>query len=272
LNQQPTSSFQKPDDPWDVAGTYELFMARWSRPVAEAFIHWLDPLPQQHWLDVGCGTGALSGQILQLAAPADILAIDPSSSFIAYAQPRYADDRLKFQVGDALMLPVENDSVDIAVSGLALNFFPEPSTALAEMARVVSLGGKVAIYVWDYSNQMQFLRTFWDAAVKLEPAANELDEGLRFPLCRPDRLKALFERMGFLAVEVQAIDVPTVFKDFDDYWSPFLGGTGPAPAYVASISDDQRAALKKLLAESLPTKADGSIILTARAWAVQGQV
>lgn len=247
-------------------------MARWSRPVAEAFIRWLDPLPRQRWLDVGCGTGALSGQILHLASPAKVQAVDPSSRFIAYAQRRFSDDRLKFQVGDALTLPVENDSADIAVSGLALNFFPEPATALAEMARAVQLGGKVAIYVWDYSDQMQFLRTFWDAAVKLDPAANELDEGLRFPLCRPDRLRALFERMGFLAVEVRAIDVPTVFKDFDDYWSPFLGGTGPAPAYVASISDDQRAALKKLLAQSLSANGDGSIIMIARAWAVQGQL
>ena len=182
--------------------------------MAEAFIRWLDPPPRQHWLDVGCGTGALSGQILQLASPAEVLAIDPSSSFIAYAQSHYDDDRLKFQVADALMLPVENDSIDLAVSGLALNFFPEPSTALAEMARVVQIGGKVATYVWDYADQMQFLRTFWDAAVKLDPAANKLDEGVRFPLCRPDRLRSLFEQMGFLDVAVQALYVPTVFWGF----------------------------------------------------------
>lgn len=247
-------------------------MARWSRPVAEAFIRWVDPPRRQRWLDVGCGTGALSGQILQLASPVELLAIDPSSSFIAYAQRCYPDDRLNFQVGDALMLPVKDDCVDIAVSGLALNFFPEPLTALAEMTRAVRLGGKVALYVWDYAGQMQFLRTFWDAAVKLDPAANEFDEGVRFPLCRPDHLRALFEQVGLLAVDVQAIDVPTVFQDFDDYWLPFLGGTGPAPSYVASLIDSQRAALKFQLAKTLPTNSNGSIALIARAWAVQGKV
>ncbi len=131
-------------------------------------------------------------------------------------------------------------------------------------------GGTVAAYVWDYAGQMQLMRYFWDAAVALDPAASHLDEGQRFPLCQPEPLMQLFRAAGLREVEVRLIDIPTAFRDFEDYWSPFLGGQGPAPSYTMSLSEERRSALRERLRATLPMAADGSIHLIAGAWAVRG--
>jgi hypothetical protein len=139
------------------------------------------------------------------------------------------------------------------------------------MTRVTRPGGTVAVYVWDYAGKMELMRYFWDAAVALEPTAYDLDEHPRVPICRPEPLAELFAGAGLRDVETRSIDVPTVFRDFDDYWSPFLGGQGPAPRYVMSLDDARRAALRDRLRSSLPAADDGAIHLIARAWAVRGR-
>jgi hypothetical protein len=151
-----------------------------------------------------------------------------------------------------------------------LNFVPQPSRAVAEMYRVVRVGGTVAAYVWDYAGQMQLMRYFWDAVVALDPAASNLDEGQRFPICQPEPLVQMFRSEGLREVEVYMIDIPTAFRDFDDYWYPFLGGQGPAPGYTMSLSQEQRNVLRERIRATLPIAADGSIQLIARAWAVRG--
>jgi hypothetical protein len=118
---------------------------------------------------------------------------------------------------------------------------------------------------------MQMIRHFFDAAVALDPNASELDEGRRFSICQPVVLSQLFESTGLHNVEVRPIEVATVFRDFDDYWSPFLGGQGPAPGYAMSLSDESRAALRERIRAGLPFASDGSIPLVARAWAVRGE-
>ena len=130
----------------------------------------------------------------------------------------------------------------------------------------------IAAYVWDYEEGMQLMRVFWDAVVALDASAQALDEGVRFPLCRPDPLRRLFESAGFQNVEVTSIDVPTVFRSFDDYWQPFLGGQGPAPGYVMGVSSEHREALRTAVQQRLPVDAAGQIPLTARAWAARGVV
>lgn len=261
-----------PVDPWESGNPYEYFMGRWSRPVADKFLEWLSLSEQQRWLDVGCGTGVLSSSILNKTASQEILAIDASDAFIAFAQQTHQDTRLRFQVGDARKLPAETGYFDVVVSGLALNFIPAPQVALAEMVRTTRAGGIVALYVWDYADKMQMLRYFWDAALEIDPSAKDLDEGTRFPLCQPAALEALFQETGLKNVEVRAIDVPTIFRDFDDYWSPFLGGQGPAPGYVMSLSNEQRTALEERLRTMLPVRSDGTIALIARAWSVRGSL
>lgn len=255
------------------SAAYELFMGRWSRVVAREFLAWLSIPPRRRWLDVGCGTGALSASILELTEPSQVRGIDPSDTSVAYAQMTITDDRVRFIVGDATALPPElatRESFDVVVSGLALNLIPKPAEAVAEMIRVAKPGGVVAAYVWDFAERMQMLRFFWDAAIALDPAAAASDQGRLFPLCHPDRLRGLFQEAGLAEVQVRAIEVPAIFRDFEDYWSPFLSGDGRAAAYVISLSAAQRTQLEERLRATLPIRADGSIHLANRAWVVRG--
>ncbi|HET7767776.1 MAG TPA: methyltransferase domain-containing protein [Chloroflexota bacterium] len=256
---------------WAIGEAYEPYVGRWSRAVARDFLAWLAVPPGARWLDVGCGTGALSATILAGASPAAVTGIDSSEGFVAHARQHVPDPRASFRQADAQDLPFSPHSFDAAVSGLVLNFVPRPERAVAEMARVTRSGGTVAVYLWDYAGQMQLMRHFWDAAAALDPAAAPLDEGRRFPLCRPEPLERLFAGAGLQDVALRAIDVPTVFRDFDDYWSPFLGGQGPAPAYAMSLPEERRAALRDHLRAALATAAGGSIHLVARALAVRGR-
>ena len=255
---------------WAVGDAYEGYVGRWSRPVAAAFVDWLDVPAGRQWLDVGCGTGALTATVLAVADPARVVGLDPSEEFLATARARIVDPRSSFRVGDARSLPVPGRGFDAVVSALTLNFVPEPDRAVAEFARVASPGGVVGAYVWDYAEGMAMMRYFWDAATAIDGAAAELDEARRFPLCRPEPLARLWADAGLDSVTVQAIEVPTVFTDFDDYWTPFLGGQGPAPGYAMSLTGEHRLALRDLLRVRLPSNPDGTIPLTARAWAVRG--
>ncbi len=261
---------EKTKDNWAHGDKYENYMGRWSRSVAREFVNWLAAPSGGQWLDVGCGTGVLSQTILELAEPARIKGIDRSEGFVNFARERVGDDRVRFEVGDAEVLIDDPGTFHTVVSGLVLNFMPHPERGLAEMRRVTRPGGTVAVYVWDYADGMQFIRHFFNAAVALDSRAAEHDEGPRFPICRPDALRQLFESTGLQEVEIRPIEVPTVFRDFDDYWSPFLGGVGPAPAYTMSLSEEHRAALREQIRAELPFNADGSIPLSARAWAARG--
>jgi SAM-dependent methyltransferase len=255
---------------WDSGDAYEPYVGRWSRLVAREFLGWLAVPPGARWLDVGCGTGALAQTILALTAPSEVVGIDPSPAYVAFARDRTNDLRAKFEVEDAQALREASATFDAVVAGLVLNFVPEPEKALSEMARVARPGGTVAAYVWDYAEGMQLMRYFWDAAAALDPRVRELDESLRFTLCKPEQLTNLFRTTGLEKVEARAVNVPTVFRDFDDYWSPFLGGQGPAPSYAMSLSEERRAALRERIRTSLPTGSRGEYRLIARAWAVRG--
>jgi SAM-dependent methyltransferase len=264
------SQAARPRATWASGAAYEPYVGRWSRLVAREFLSWLAVAPGRHWLDVGCGTGALTQTILEFCAPASVRGVDRSDGFVAYAQAQVQDARARFTAGDAQALPDETGHYDAAVSGLMLNFIRQPEQAAHEMARVVRPGGMVAAYVWDYADKMQFMRHFWDAAAALDPNAAELDEGRRFGLCQPGPLAELFGRAGLNEVEVREIEIATTFQDFDDYWLPFLGGQGPAPSYTMALSEERRDALRERIRAGLPFASDGSIPLIARAWAVRG--
>ena len=255
---------------WASGAAYESYVGRWSRLVAREFLSWLDMPAGSHWLDVGCGTGALSQTILDLAAPGQVTGIDRSAEQVAFARERVPDERARFEVGDVQSLTVEPETYQAVVSGLMLNFIPDHRHAVTEMARVVKSAGVVGIYVWDYAGKMQLLRHFWNAAAVLDPSARDLDEGRRFPICRPEPLHDVFQSAGLRDVEVRSIDIATDFQDFEDYWLPFLGGQGPAPGYVRSLNDEQQETLRERIKSALPFALDGSIPLVARAWAVRG--
>jgi SAM-dependent methyltransferase len=253
---------------WSSGQAYESYVGRWSREVARRFVPWLAVPQGGGWFDVGCGTGIVTAAVLEQAAPASVLGVDASPAFVETAAGTIGDPRARFEVGDAAALPVEDAAVDALVSGLVLNFLPNRSAALAEWRRALRPGGVLGLYVWDYAGEMQLMRRLWDAAAQLDPAAGALDEGRLFAFCRPGPLAELADDAGFIGVEVEAVDVPTVFRDFEDYWTPFLGGTGPAPGYVTGLDPEARERLRALLDERLPRENDGAIRLVGRAWAV----
>lgn len=258
-------------DNWEQGSAYEQYVGRWSRRVGPLFLSWLGVPAGRRWLDVGCGTGALCAAIVDLCSPAWVAGVEPSEGFLETAKENLAN-RVTFHQGSATAIPLGEGSVDVVVSGLVLNFVPDQRAALAEMARVTVHGGTIGAYVWDYAGKMEMMRTFWDAAVEFNPDAAKMDEGFRFPLCRPEALTDLFTRAGLRGVEVTAIGIPTPFASFDDYWQPFLGGQGPAPAYAMSLGEATRARLRERIRERMPLLANGSISMTARAWAVRARV
>ena len=260
-----------PSDAWNEGYPYELYVGRWSRLIADEFLAWLNLPPSLRWLDVGCGTGALTAAIAERCRPSRLVGIEPSEGFLAKARERLKG-KATFHVADASAIPLPDSSVDVVVSGLALNFIPNPAAGLAEMERTARVGGTIAAYVWDYAGKMEFMRYFWDVAVELNPDARELDEGSRFPLCKPDALEGLFRTAGLTEIVVAPIDIPTRFRDFDDYWTPFLGGQGPAPSYAMSLDEAARFRLRDRIHERLPVQPDGAISLVARAWGIKSRV
>ncbi|WP_290060347.1 class I SAM-dependent methyltransferase [Amycolatopsis solani] len=256
---------------WQSGDAYEAYIGRWSRRIAETFVRRLDVPASRRWLDVGCGTGALTSAVLAAADPAEVVGADPSEGFLKTARASVTDPRVSFTQADARELPFPDDRFDVAVSGLVLNFVPDPARAAAEIARVTAPGGLAAAYLWDLAGGMELIRHFWDAAAELDPEkVSELDEGRRFTLCRPEPLGKLWTAAGFTAVSVGEIKIPTVFRDFTDYWQPFLGAQGPAPAYLATLPEARRNQIRELLRSRLPTNPDGSLPLSASAWVVRG--
>ena len=258
-------------DTWEQGPAYERYVGRWSRLIAPRFLELLRIPDDRRWLDVGCGTGALCAAILDGFAPAAVDGVEPSKGFLEAAVADLGS-RVTFHSADASALPLDDGAFDAVVSGLVLNFVPDLDAALAEMTRVTADAGVVAAYVWDYAGRMELMRWFWDAARELDPAAQALDEGVRFPDATPEALTWRFASAGLLDVESTGLEIPTRFRDFDDYWTPFLGGQGSAPSYVMSLDDAARARLRGLLDERLPREPDASIDLVARAWAVRGLV
>ncbi len=257
-------------DVWTDGSGYESYVGRWSRSIAREFLHWLAVPPGSAWLDVGCGTGALTRAILAAESLRLVIGCDRSSEYVAFAQRHTADERARFVVAELPELPRTAEGFDAVVAGLVLNFLPTPAAAVAAMMARARKGGTIGAYVWDYAEGMQLMRIFWDTAIALDPASRRLDEGVRFPLCRADSLGELFRGVGLRHVRVQPIVVPTVFQNFDDFWTPFLSGQGPAPGYVMTLSAERRSQLRDTIRQRLPTSADGTIHLTARAWAVKG--
>jgi SAM-dependent methyltransferase len=257
---------------WSAAEAYEAFMGHWSRRIAHAFLSWLSLPHGASWLDVGCGTGALTAVICSDAEPVRVVGCDRSPAFVAHAQRQAMPGApVAFEVAGLDALPDREGGFDAVVAGLVLNFLPSPVDALRAMAARARRGqGTVAVYVWDYAEGMQPLRHFWDAAIEESPAAATLDEGRRFPLCAPDALGEALRDAGLSQVRTTSLESRATFPDFDAFWDSFLGGVGPAGAYVAGLPDERRSALRRILARRI----DGGeqpLTLRARAFAASGR-
>jgi SAM-dependent methyltransferase len=258
--------------PFSESDPYERFMGRWSRRLAREFVKFASVDGQDSVLDVGCGIGSLSFAIADAFPSARVTGVDPSAAFVRQAQQRAHGDRVRIQVGDAQALEFADAMFDKTVSQLVLNFVPDREKAVREMMRVTRSGGLVAGAVWDYGDGMQMLRVFWDEAVAFDPPLADRDER-HMPLCKRGELAALWRAVGFERVDEQPMVIDLAFSSFEDYWTPFLGGQGPAGAYVVSLSDQRRATLEaKLRDRLLSSRTDGPFVLQARAWAVKGTV
>jgi SAM-dependent methyltransferase len=228
-------------------GGDDRFMGRWSRALATRFVPFVGVRGGDAILDVGSGTGALAAAVAAAAPSSRITGVDAE-------QLRFVDGRF-----------------DRTLALLALNFVADPVRALDEMVRVTRRGGTVAAAVWDYGRHMEMLRTFWDEAAALNPAAGTRDER-HMPLCRSGELGALWRDRRMAETCEAAITIHTCFSSFEDYWSPFLEGEGPAGAYVATLAPDERDALRlRLRRRLLGEGPDGPIGLDARAWVVRGR-
>jgi SAM-dependent methyltransferase len=241
---------------------YERFMGRWSRRLAPLFVTFAGVTAGDRVLDVGSGTGALSAAAAAIES-VQVTGIEPAAAYVRYARQSLNGH---FEVGDAMALPFADDSFDRTLAMLVLNFVPDPAAALQQMIRVTRPGGVVAAAVWDYGEGMQMLRTFWDAAVALDPAAAPRDER-HMPLCTRGTLTAQWRTHGLLNVDEQPLTIDMAFASFDDYWQPFLGGQGPAGVYVSSLAESARHTLESRLRARLD-----DLTLRARAWAVRGGV
>lgn len=260
-----------PEFKWSTGGAYAGFVGRWSRLVAAEFVPWLEVPARETWFDVGCGTGELTRAILNLAEPAKVVSLDPSSGFLEHARATITDARVEFLRGNDQDVSSLGVTGGAAVFGLVLNFVPDAIGALSAAAAATRPGAVIAAYVWDYAQGMAMLRAYWDAAVEESPHARAKDEGARFPICHPDALRSTFESAGLTEVSTRPIDVSGRYADFDEYWTPFLSGEAPAPGYLASLPAARQERVRELVHRRLPVAADGSISLTCRAWAVRAR-
>ena len=244
-----------------LSDAYELYMGRWSRLLAPRYAAFASVRDGERILDVGTGTGALAASLTR----GEVVGVDPSAAFVEHAAKNLRSAR--FEVGDAQSLRFGDAWFEQAMAMLVINFIPDHEKALGEMRRVTRAGGVVSACVWDYGEGMESLRIFWDEAVSLDPAAAPKHER-NMKLSRAGELGELWRKCGLDDVREEALVIEQRFSSFDDYWGPFLRGTGPGGAYVASLADERRRQLAARLRSRL---ADGPFTLKARAWCVRGK-
>jgi len=251
---------------------YERFMGRWSRLLAPGYIAFADVKNGDRVLDVGTGTGSVAAAVEGSMPESEIVGIDPSQGFIAYAQKNAKSARAHFEVGDAQALKFKDASFAHTMSLLVMNFIPDHNKAIAEMRRVTRAQGIVSACVWDYDAGMQMLRFFWDEAVALDPAIEPRDER-HMKLSRQGQLGDLWRKAGLINVKEAPLVIDQAYSSFNDYWESFTTGAGPGGAYVVSLPEDRRRQLEaRMRKRLLEDRQDGPFTLTARAWCVRGEV
>lgn len=244
-----------------VAGaSYDAFMGRYSRPLADRFADAVGVRYGDTAVDVGCGPGALTGVLVTRLGDDAVCASDPTPGFVTECAARHPGVRV--ELGRAESLPFETGRFDHAMAQLVLHFVSDPAQAAREMMRVVRQGGTVSACVWDFDEGMEMLRCFWDAAQQIDPEAPDEARTLRFG--RPGEIAGLFESVGMIDVAESALRVSASYTGFDELWNGFLAGVGPAGAYCVSLTEPDRGRLRSALFDRLGAPA-GPITLGAMA-------
>ncbi len=271
---QSTSTYSASDGP-----AYERFIGRWTARVAERIARdSIDPpsapLPEGPLLDVGCGTGSLACALATHHPDRQITGVDVAEPYLAFARDRAEAQRIDFRHGDACALPLPDNAFAAASALIVLNFVSDPDTAIREMARVVQPGGRILLSGWDFRGGLVYQRLLWDTAAMLDETAAELrDKIFANPLALPEGMPDLLARGGLADIVRDSVTIRMDFADFDDYWSPLLGGQGPVGGYVAGLPENRRADVARAVRRAFLSGApDGPRSLTATAWVVTGRV
>jgi ubiquinone/menaquinone biosynthesis C-methylase UbiE len=247
---------------------YERLMGRWTRLVGDVFLDWLDVPKGLRWLDVGCGNGAFTEELIARCAPSTVVAIDPSDDQLAYARTRPGLKTAEFQVGDAQKLLFAENSFDVAVMALVICFLSDPYLAVMEMARVVRRGGWIATYMWDIPG----------GGVPVDPIFLELESmgmtsvrPLNTEISRREVMQELWKKAGLVSVDTRVISIPVVYSDFDDFWDSNTVPIGPQGKLIERMSLSEREQLRSRLRDRLPIASDGRITYESFANAVRGR-
>jgi len=253
---------------------YEIFLGRWTQRLAEPFLDFIDPPPEGALLDVGCGTGSLARAMAARWPQRHIVGVDVAPPYVAFARSRSHAGNLAFEVANVAQLPFADGTFAGAAAQLVLNFVPDPIAALAEMKRVTAPGSVLAATVWDFRGGLVYQRMFWDTAGAIDPAAGlARDRLFAGALALPDGLPRLFEQAGLARIERASLTIRMDYANFDDYWTPLLGGQGPVGTYAAALAPNVRSQIEsQVRAAFLSGAPDGPRSLTATAWAVRGRV
>lgn len=244
------------------ADAYDRFMGRYSVPLAPLLADFAGVAPGQRVVDVGCGPGALTTELVRRVGAASVAAADPSESFVAAARERHPG--VDVRSAPAEELPFEDDEFDAALAQLVVHFMSEPVEGLREMARVTRGGGVVAACVWDHGGGRGPLSLFWEAARELDPGVR--DES-RLAGARAGHLSELCEAAGLREVEEDLLTVRVEHPSFEQWWEPFTLGVAPAGEYAAGLPAERQTLLRELCRERLP---EPPFTVTARAWAARG--
>lgn len=248
---------------FDVAAeAYDRFMGRYSRLLSSQLADFASVRSGERVLDVGCGTGALTSELVARLGPTAVAAVDPSEPFVAATRERHAG--VDVRQSPAEHLPFPNAAFDAALAQLVVHFMKDPVVGLAEMARVTRRDGIVAACVWDHGGGEGPLRIFWEAARALDP---KVDDESHLAGARKGHLAELFEAAGLREIESTALSVSLDHPTFGAWWEPFTRGVGPAGAYLASLDEEQRITLREHCRQSVPCE---PFTVTAVAWAARG--
>jgi SAM-dependent methyltransferase len=247
-----------------AADAYDRFMGRYSVPLAPQLADLATIAAGQRALDVGCGPGALTGELVKRLRADFVSAVDPSESFVAAARDRHPG--VDVRLGSAEHLPFADRAFDGTLAQLVVHFMRDPATGLSEMARVTRPGGVVAACVWDHAGGRGPLGVFWNAARELDP---EVEDESRLAGAREGALPRLFGAAGLREIEESALTVSVEHPSFDDWWEPFTLGVGPAGSYTAGLDETRQAQLRERCRDTLPS---APFVLRAKAWAARGVV
>ena len=248
---------------FDVAAdAYDGFMGRYSRLLSRQLADLASVRPDQRVIDVGCGTGALTGELVARLGTGGVAAADPSRPFVAATRERFPGVDVRRAPAEALPFP--DRCFDAALAQLVVHFMEDPVAGLTEMRRVTRVDGVVAASVWDHGGRQGPLRLFWDAARALDPG---VDDESRRPGTHEGHLAELFEAAGLRDIDARALSVSLEHATFDAWWEPFTRGVGPAGAYLAGLDPERRAELRAECRRRVPSE---PFMVTARAWAARG--